>query len=128
MSKKLGFQRRSRPQGSRLTGFCSHGGDAAAGVAVSGNHAGCRRTASYPSFVSLPTPEIPLVVHAALSSRERDTIRAVTRSQRTLADVVRWGLAVTPARLVEDVIKQDEFTQDVIVPYDDRRYLVYDTT
>jgi hypothetical protein len=78
--------------------------------------------------VSLPAPEIPLVVHAALSSRERDSIRAITRSQRTLADVVRWGLAVKPSRLVADVIKQDEFTQDVIVPYDDHLYLVYDTT
>lgn len=67
-------------------------------------------------------------MHARISSRERDSIRATTRSHRTLADVVRWGLAVTPARLVADVIKQDEFTQDVIVPYDDRLFLVYDTT
>jgi hypothetical protein len=78
--------------------------------------------------VSLPTPEIPLVVHVAISSRARDSIRAITRSHRTLGDVVRWGLAVSPARLVADVIKQDEFTQDVIVPYDDQLFLVYDTT
>jgi hypothetical protein len=78
--------------------------------------------------VSLPTPEIPLVVHAAISTRDRDSIRAITRSHRTLGDVVRWGLAAKPERLVREVIKQDELTQDVIIPYDDDLFLVYDTT
>jgi hypothetical protein len=55
-------------------------------------------------------------------------IEAIVARHRTLADVVEWGLAQTPPRLVADVIVQDEYTHDVIVPLDEKRWLVYDTT
>jgi hypothetical protein len=42
--------------------------------------------------------------------------------------VVRWGVLYTPPRMVADVIVQDEFTHDVIVPFQDGLHLVYDTT
>lgn len=58
----------------------------------------------------------------------REALEAATAHQRTLEDVVRWALAHQPPRLIEDVIKQDEYTQDVLVPYADGVYLVYDTT
>ena len=45
----------------------------------------------------------------------------------SLSDVVRWGLAQTPPAIVADVIVQDEFCHDVIVPWRDR-YLIFDTT
>lgn len=57
------------------------------------------------------------------------SVQAVVESQRTLEDVVRWGLAQSPARLVCDVVVQDEYTHDVVVPWsDDRSFLVYDAT
>jgi hypothetical protein len=72
---------------------------------------------------------ITFVVRAAeIDERERASLAAETASHRTLADVVRWGLAFNPPRMVCDVIKQDEFTQDVIVPHRGGRYLVYDTS
>lgn len=73
--------------------------------------------------------ELPLRVQASsLTARDVASIRAETASHRTLADVVRWGLAVSPQRLVTNVIKQDEFTQDVVVPYLGELFLVYDTS
>lgn len=48
--------------------------------------------------------------------------------QKTLEDVVRWGLAQHPPRLVERVVVQDEYTHDVVLLYADGVYLVYDTT
>ena len=56
------------------------------------------------------------------------SIEAVVAGQRTLEDVVRWGLAQRPARLVERVVVQDEYTHDVVVPWADGAYLVYATT
>lgn len=72
---------------------------------------------------------IDLVVRAAgIPEQDRASIAAETASHRTLADVVRWGLAQKPPRLITEIIKQDEFTQDVVVAYRDGRYLVYDTS
>jgi hypothetical protein len=55
-------------------------------------------------------------------------LRALVRGQRTLEDVVRWGLALSPPVLVADVVAQDEYTHDVLVPHPGGVWLVYDTT
>jgi hypothetical protein len=52
----------------------------------------------------------------------------IVAAQPTLMEVVRWGLAQHPPRITVGVIPQDEYTHDVIVPYEDGTYLVYDTT
>ena len=57
-----------------------------------------------------------------------DAIETVVASHRTLEDVVRWGLALSPPRLVERVVVQDEYTHDVCVAWRGGIYLVYDTT
>lgn len=77
------------------------------------------------------------------------SIAAEVAEHRTLEDVVRWALGTTPARIfararltgvggVEregsapgfDLVVQDEYTHDVVVPFDAAAsiYLVYDTT
>jgi hypothetical protein len=58
----------------------------------------------------------------------RRAIEALVTSQRTLEEVVRWGLALTPPRLVENVVVQDEYTHDVVMAHPAGVYLVYDTT
>src|SRR5262249_17990986 len=55
-------------------------------------------------------------------------IETVVASHRTLEDVVRWGLACSPPRLVERVVVQDEYTHDVAIAFRSGVYLVYDTT
>jgi hypothetical protein len=55
-------------------------------------------------------------------------IEAVVSGHKTLEDVVRWGLALTPPRLVERVVVQDEYTHDVVLRWGEGVYLVYDTT
>ena len=57
-----------------------------------------------------------------------ESIEAVVASQKTLEDVVRWGLARRPPRLVEGVVVQDEYTHDVVLQWSEGVYLVYDTT
>ncbi len=55
-------------------------------------------------------------------------VEALVAGQKTLEDVVRWGLARKPPRLVEQVVVQDEYTHDVVLPWSTGIYLVYDTT
>jgi hypothetical protein len=57
-----------------------------------------------------------------------DSIETLVAHQRTLEDVVRWGLARKPPCLVERVVAQDEYTLDVVVRWGDGVFLVYDTT
>jgi hypothetical protein len=65
---------------------------------------------------------------AAFPAATLASIEAVVAGQQTLEDVVRWGLAQKPPRLVEQVVVQDEYTHDVVVPWAAGVYLVYDTT
>lgn len=53
-------------------------------------------------------------------------LAAVVAEHRTLAEVVRWCGARRSPPL--DVVTQDEYTHDVIVHYEGRLHLVYDTT
>lgn len=57
-----------------------------------------------------------------------ESIAVVIAAQQTLEDVVRWGLGQRPARLIERVVVQDEYTHDVALRWGDGVYLVYDTT
>ena len=63
-----------------------------------------------------------------LAAAERQALEAELARLRLLEDVVRWGFAQQPPRTVEDVVVQDEFTHDVVMPWRDGSYLVFDTT
>jgi hypothetical protein len=64
-----------------------------------------------------------------------DEVAGITRllsEHRTLSDVLEWA-SKQPAgtvlpQIVADVIVQDEFTHDVIVPWRDGLTIVYGTT
>jgi hypothetical protein len=60
---------------------------------------------------------------AALASLE-----AAVAGHETLEDLLRWGRAQVPPVLIEQLVTQDEFTHDVLVPWPDGLTLVYDTT
>jgi hypothetical protein len=46
----------------------------------------------------------------------------------TLADVLAFGRALVPARAPSEIVTQDEYTHDVVLPLDAHRWLVFDTT
>ena len=69
---------------------------------------------------------------ANLSQDTIAEIEARLPDQQNLKDVMNWALSqplgtFTP-QVVADVIVQDEFTHDVVVPWRDGLVLVYDTT
>jgi hypothetical protein len=68
------------------------------------------------------------MAHGQVTSSTLERARHVVATHETLEDVVRWGLAQRPARLVARVVVQDEYTHDVVVPFGDGAFLVYDAT
>ena len=65
---------------------------------------------------------------APIAGELRTELERLVFSQKTLEDVVRWGLSVVPPVLIENVVVQDEYTHDVVVPHPAGVWLVYDTT
>lgn len=67
--------------------------------------------------------------HAHLSPERRDEIERIVAVHATLERVVRWGYGQDPVVDILDVLVQDEFTHDVIVPAPALGVvLVYDST
>lgn len=69
-----------------------------------------------------------LTLRTEVPEETRQTIQATVAGLRLLEDLLRWGAARTPPRSVADVIVQDEYTHDVVIPYDDDLFLVFDST
>lgn len=66
--------------------------------------------------------------HVGLAFADRRTLDRELAELVSLHDLVRLGLAAVPAREVIEVVVQDEFTQDVVVRWAERLWLVFDTT
>jgi hypothetical protein len=66
--------------------------------------------------------------HGSVPRAAAEAAATVVAGHKTLEDVVRWGLAQRPPRLVERVVVQDEYTHDVAIRWAEGAYLVYDTT
>jgi hypothetical protein len=57
----------------------------------------------------------------------REEVLAQVRLHRALDEVVRWGRAQQPPARIAEVVRQDEYTHDVIVPIGPL-FVVYGTT
>ena len=70
--------------------------------------------------------------HAQLTPQTINEIEGQLGDQQNLKDVMNWALSYPAgtfiSQVVADVIVQDEFTHDVVVPWREGLVLVYDTT
>ena len=48
--------------------------------------------------------------------------------RHTLADVLEWARAQSPPRAVTEIVTQDEYTHDVVLPFDGSHFLAFDAT
>ena len=71
--------------------------------------------------------QVPVRDRAGLPATRLAELTAAVQRHVTLADVLVWGLAQRPSTVVSQVVVQDEFTHDVVLPLRDC-WLVYDTT
>ena len=72
--------------------------------------------------------EVPVIEASPIDRDVFLNIASALRTQHTLGDVLGWGRRQSPPRTVTEIITQDEYTHDVIIGFDDRHYLVFDTT
>jgi hypothetical protein len=66
----------------------------------------------------------PLLDYAGLSPDRRAALEALVGGQALLAHVITWAGPTA----VEAIVTQDEYTHDVLIPYERDLYLVYDST
>ena len=71
---------------------------------------------------------IPFFNLAHLTIEEEVALRHLIDTHHGVDDVFAWGRAQDPPVHPADVVKQDEFTHDVLVPFPSGRWLVYGTT
>jgi hypothetical protein len=62
-----------------------------------------------------------------LSSELLAALKTELKGLTILQDVIRWGFSQKPPSNVADVVIQDEFTHDVVLPWRGV-FLVFDTT
>jgi hypothetical protein len=53
---------------------------------------------------------------------------AALRERLTLADVLQWAREQAPPRQVAEIVTQDEYTNDVVLPFDGGHFLAFDAT
>ena len=71
---------------------------------------------------------VPVTGQGHVPASEVTRFERLLGEQRTLGDVLAWARSQQPPRAVTEIITQDEYTHDVVVGYDERVYLVFDTT
>jgi len=69
---------------------------------------------------------VELEDRVGLSAEDRAALASEVARLTTLHDLILWGVA--RGTLVSDVVVQDEFTHDVVMPIDGGRALVFDST
>jgi hypothetical protein len=74
---------------------------------------------------------LQLTNHANLSSDRLAQVEGELAGHNLLLDVLRWAqeqpAGTFQPRIITDIVVQDEYTHDVIVPWRDGLVLVYDT-
>jgi len=65
---------------------------------------------------------------AGMTGEEREALSRVLSAQESLDDVFAWGRTQSPPITPEDVVIQDEFSYDALVPFAEKRWVVYATT
>jgi hypothetical protein len=71
---------------------------------------------------------VPLTNRARLNDAQIAELAAEVGGHTTLEQVLHWGLSHKPPRRVEEIVTQDEYTHDVLVPLAAPLYLAYDVS
>ena len=71
---------------------------------------------------------LPVTYRTNVSPTLRAVLERIVGDHHTLEQLLDWCQAQHPPQWIEAIVAQDEFTSDVIVRFDQRLYLAYDTT
>jgi hypothetical protein len=71
---------------------------------------------------------VPIRAATAVLPQVLAHVDAAFAHRHTLADVLAWGRAQSPPRVVSEIVTQDEYTHDVVLPFDGSHFLAFDAT
>ena len=71
---------------------------------------------------------IPVANRAGLTPAAFEPLRLVLSQQSSMRKALDWFFAQSPPLVPEDLVAQDEFSHDLLVPYPGGLTLSYDTT
>lgn len=71
---------------------------------------------------------IPITAVGHVPDSLRAEAAAELGARHTLADVLEWARRHRPPRVVSEIVTQDEYTHDVVLPFDGGHFLVFDAT
>jgi hypothetical protein len=63
-----------------------------------------------------------------VDAEQLSRVAAAVSGLLTLADVLEWARAQAPPLQVSEIVTQDEYTHDVVLPFDGAHFLVFDAT
>lgn len=72
--------------------------------------------------------QFPIENRAGLSPDEFAALVATLASQTSMKHALDWLLGHSPPLVPAEMITQDEFSHDIVVPLSGGRWLVYDST
>ena len=75
--------------------------------------------------MDLPTP---IENRAKLPDADFATLASALMAHRSIKHALDWLVAHQPSLSFTDMVTQDEFSHDILVPYHDGLWLVYDCT
>ena len=67
-------------------------------------------------------------LEGVVTAAQRATLEREVLPLGSLQEVVRWSFALSPPGQIAAVVVQDEFSHDVVMQWNQRRYLAFDTT
>jgi hypothetical protein len=70
--------------------------------------------------------KVPVENRADLPAREFDALAGLLEKQVTIERALTWFSEQSPKLAPDDLVVQDEFSFDLLVPYRDGLYLCYD--
>ena len=71
---------------------------------------------------------VPVEDRAHLAAETFATLTPILAEQRSIARALAWMRAQRPPLAPADLVTQDEYSHDVLVPYPNGLWLVYDST
>lgn len=71
---------------------------------------------------------IPVLSVGAIPAVVLGEAKAAFAGRPTLANVLQWAREQSPPRAVAEIVTQDEYTHDVVLPFDGSHFLAFDAT
>jgi hypothetical protein len=71
---------------------------------------------------------VPVTSLGSVPTDVSSRVTAAVSGLLTLAEVLDWARRMTPPLVVTEIVTQDEYTHDIVLPFEGGHFLVFDAT